>query len=332
MSTTQQSGSTGRGIVAGILLALTVLLTIPAVITGWARDQVLDTDQFVTTLAPLADEPDVQQMVTDQVMAAIGEQVDLSGLGGTLESWNLPPSAEDLLEDLVGTAAEKVRSLIETSVHSVVTSDAFAVVWSTLLEQAHTRAVTVMENDRDSALSADEHGTLWLDLGPVIEQVKADLTTRGIPFAGAIPQIDHSVPLLTSDSINSARFWYQLSSTLGAWLPWIMLALTAAGVLIARRRLSALARTALGCAGMLGVLLVILWFVRRGLIDEVSPEISARTAGTIFDKVAANLYTSTVVLLGIGIAIAAGAKIVERLLRPRDDVPPGNQPYRQQSG
>lgn len=311
MTTTHQPGSTGRGVLAGALLVLTVLLTIPAVITGWARGQVLDTDQFVATLAPLAAEPDVQQTITDQVMAAIDEQVDLSEFGGTLESWNLPPSAEDLLEDLVGSAVEKVRALIETSVHRVVSSDAFAVVWSTLLEQAHTRAVAVMENDPTSDVSVDEHGTLWLDLGPVIEQVKVDLTDRGVPFAGAIPQIDHSVPLLASDSVGTARFWYQLSSTLGAWLPWIMLALTVAGLFVARHRLAALTRTALGCAGMLVVLMVILWFVRRGFINEISPEVSAGTAGTIFDKAAINLYTSTVVLLGVAIVIAAAAQIIK---------------------
>jgi len=69
-----------RGVVVVILMALATILAPAATIAGWARVQLTSADAFVDTFAPLADDPNVQALVTDQAVAAINNAVDIPGL------------------------------------------------------------------------------------------------------------------------------------------------------------------------------------------------------------------------------------------------------------
>ncbi|WP_244632526.1 hypothetical protein [Microbacterium sp. Se63.02b] len=71
-----------RSIVAAIVLALAVLMAPIAAMGTWARLQLVDSDRFVATFAPLADDPDVQDFVSAQVSTAIHEQIDLDAVVG----------------------------------------------------------------------------------------------------------------------------------------------------------------------------------------------------------------------------------------------------------
>ena len=72
----RESRRRGRTVAAVVLVVVALLLAPVAVISAWARIQLVDTDQFVATFAPLAEEPAVQSYIGDQVTAAIEEQVD----------------------------------------------------------------------------------------------------------------------------------------------------------------------------------------------------------------------------------------------------------------
>src|SRR5215204_6720973 len=63
----------GRGRTAGaIVLVLIGLLLAPvAVVSAWARLQLVDGDRFVATFAPLAEDPAVQAFLSDEVTTAI---------------------------------------------------------------------------------------------------------------------------------------------------------------------------------------------------------------------------------------------------------------------
>lgn len=301
-----------RSVVAGVLLFLSVLLVVPAVVTGWARAELIDTDRFVATFGPLAEEPAVQEMVTDQVMTAIEQNTDLSGLSSSLDSLNLPPVVGDLLDDVAGTAVEKVSGLIESSVARVLASESFAATWQTVLEQAHVRTVAILEDEPGSATTLQD-GTLAIELGPIIEVVKDDLADRGVPFVQLIPQIEYAVPLLTEDSVTSARTGYDLTNVLGQWLPWVVPAIAIVGIALARGRLSALARTALGWLVMLGALLLALWIGRGVLVDEVAPQVMSAEAGeVIFDVTTTDLRTTVLWLIGLSAVLAIGGWIAAR--------------------
>src|ERR687897_1930966 len=85
----------GRTAAAIVLVVVGLLLAPVAVISAWARLELVDTERFVATFAPLAEEPAVQDYITEQATAAIEEQVDIPGLTKDvfdgIKSLDLPP-------------------------------------------------------------------------------------------------------------------------------------------------------------------------------------------------------------------------------------------------
>src|SRR5689334_1909638 len=69
-----------RAVVAVVLILLGILLAPVALVTGWAKWTLTDTDRFVATYAPLSSSPEVQAYVVDQVMAAVDDRVNLDDL------------------------------------------------------------------------------------------------------------------------------------------------------------------------------------------------------------------------------------------------------------
>jgi hypothetical protein len=49
---------------SAVLIVLAAVLSLLAVVSVWARDQVTDTDRFVAAMAPLAHDPHVQDALT----------------------------------------------------------------------------------------------------------------------------------------------------------------------------------------------------------------------------------------------------------------------------
>ena len=69
-----------RGVLVVVLLVLATILAPAATVAGWARLQLTSADAFVDTFAPLADDPNVQALITDQAVTAINNAVDIPGL------------------------------------------------------------------------------------------------------------------------------------------------------------------------------------------------------------------------------------------------------------
>ena len=85
-----------------------------SVIAIWTRVTVLNTEQYVKTMGPIAESPAVQQAVSDKLYAAITSQVDFDALARQV----LPDRADILgpaittgIENLIRVAAERVRAL-----------------------------------------------------------------------------------------------------------------------------------------------------------------------------------------------------------------------------
>lgn len=304
----------GRSVVAGIVLVLAVLISPIAAMGTWARLQLVDADQFVATFAPLAQDPDVQEFVADQVSAAIHEQVDLTAVVGDvfdgLRELDLPPRAESALTLLEVPAASGLVGLVDGVVHDLVASDQFATIWAESLRFTHERAVAIMQNSPDTALQLADDGVLSVDLGVVIARVKAELAERGVGFADLIPEIDRSIPIAQADALVLVRTVYQVAVSSGFWLPWIVLGLLVVGVLLARDRPRAVLWTSLGFALVFLLFSAGLGIGRGFFIGAVSPSImTAAAAESMFDMLTSLLSSTIAALALVGVVVAAWAWI-----------------------
>lgn len=142
----------GRSVISGILIVVALLLAPIAAISGWARMQLVDTDRFVSTFAPLAEDPAVQDLVATQVATAIEESLDVPSLVDAVfdgvRDLGLPPRADSALTLLQGPAVDGIHSIIGTVSEDVVTSPQFADIWSQTLRVTHQRAIAVIRETR----------------------------------------------------------------------------------------------------------------------------------------------------------------------------------------
>ncbi len=304
----------GRGwtVLATVLIVIGTILAPVALAASWAKIQLSDTDRFVAAYAPLAGDPAVQAYITDQVVTLINAQVDIPTLTSEvidgITSLGTGPRVTTVLESLKGVAASGIEGLVQSTVARFVASDAFATVWENALRISHNQLENIMSNDSSSAVVVGSNGSIGIQLGPIVDQVKAALLARDVSFASRIPTINHTITVVQSSNIPQARSLYNLAVALGNWLPWISIAFLTAGVLVARRKSVALiaASLAFGFAMLLTAIGVDIG--KTIFIQSVSPSLLPADVGdalwnAVFDGMQA--VAAALVVLAVLLAIVA---------------------------
>jgi hypothetical protein len=305
-------GSRWRALGASLLIVIACVLAPLSVVSVWASTVVSDTEQYVETVAPVADNPDVQAALADQVTAAIMDNLDVEGLttqalDALAQLEQMPPRIAAALPALATPLTQGIESFVRTQTGNLMASDQFAAVWAQANEVAHNQVVNLLEGNEGGAISAQDDA-ITLNLAPIIAEVKARLVDQGFALAGKIPEIDKSFTLVQSGGITKAQTAYSFLNTLGVWLPIIAVALFAAGVFLAHDRRRALMRGALGVTAAM-VLLGVGLLIVRTLYVETTPAgiLTAESAGNVFDTLIRFLRTGlrAVAVLGLLVALAA---------------------------
>lgn len=278
-----------RAVVSALLITIACLLAPLSVTAVWASRQISDTDRYLETVAPLADDPAVQRTIADAVTTAIFNAVDFRSLvTETLDAvaqQGVPPRIADNLQALNAPLVNGIENFVSGQVDNLVASPQFAAVWRQANETAHASLVKLLEGNQGGAISA-QNDTVTLNLAPIIAEVKQRMVDNGFALAGKIPVVDKSIVLVQSDGVTKAQGLYRLLNTVGTWLPVIALVLLVAGVYVARDRRRALLRGALGVAGGMLVLGVALTLGRVFYLNALPPEVISRDAGgVVFDTI-----------------------------------------------
>lgn len=294
--------------VASVVLVVVGLILAPVALAGnWAQGQLADTDKFVSTFGPLAEDPAVKAFLIDEVMTVVKEQVDFeqttSDVFDAVSELGLPPKASAALLALKQPAAMGLESLATTVVTNFVDSQAFEDIWVQTLRLTHQQLVATLTNDPGRAVSISSTGELTIQLGPIIDAVKGAMVAQGLGFAEAIPSVDISVVVTKSASLSQLTLFYGLAVSIGQWLPLVALVFLAAGVAVAKRRVVTLFWTGLS----LGAVMVLLGIgLRVGqTIAAVSTAefVPAPAMTAIYDGVTALIASSIVALAVLGFTV-----------------------------
>jgi len=295
------------------------------VVAAWADGLVEDTDRWVEVVGPLADEPAVQQAVTDRLTTAVVDAVGVDELAGeataALAALGLPPRVAALVESLQGPLAAAATDLVRSTVERVVTSPELAAAWTEANRAAHAQLVATLQGDPDAVAQIGPDGTLNVRLTTVVDAVRDLLVERGLTVLDRVPQIDVEFPLVAGSDLVRWQGAYRALHAAGTWLPWVSLALLASGVLAGRSRSRALVVAGLSLAGAMLVLGVGV-AVGRTVYAESLPAGVQRpdVAVLVYDQVVATLRVGlrAVALLGIVVAVVAfvaGRTATARALR-----------------
>ena len=305
-----RSGSPWRAFLSALCIVIATILVPVSIVAAWARVELVEETRFVETFAPLADDPAVQALIVDQVIVALEDAVDLEGITNDLfdglQQLDLPPRALTALDLLRTPAVQGLQGLVDTTVTRLVQSDAFADVWETALQASHRSLAAVAAGGTSGgAVVIDDQGELGIQLGPIIEEVKQRLVDRGIGFASSIPVVDKTIVVAQSDALALVGTVYNLAVSVGWWTPIIALVLFVAGILIARRRSTAVLGTGLGIALGSGVLAVGLG-IAGSVLQLSAPNlgVSSGALGAIYEQVTRAMRDTAVVLTLIGLVVA----------------------------
>jgi hypothetical protein len=302
------AGAGGRSgwwaVSSAVLIVLACCLAPLSVASVWASAEMSDTERYVETVAPLADDPAVQDALAAEVTAAVFESLDVEvftaeALEVIADRPNVPPRVAALLPTLAVPLTDGIESFTREQVDSFFASEDFATLWAEVNRIAHTQVVALLEGNEGGVVSAQDD-QITLNLAPIIVAVKDRLVDRGFELAANIPEVDRTFVLAESESITRAQGFYRMLDTLGLWLPGITLVLFVLGVVLARDRRRALVKGALGVAAAMVVLGVALALARMYYVETTPADVlDAEAAGGVFDTLVRFLRSS---LRALGVA------------------------------
>ena len=278
----------GRSVISLILFIVATLLTPIAVIGHWGHQTVVDSQQFISTVGPLAEDPEIQQAVADVVSNAIIEQVDTAELAGGLLGALIPN--EQLGGLLSGPIKAGIDSLIRGGVERFVESSAFQQAWIRINEAAQRGFMAALTGDPSGPVQF-EGDELVLDISTLLQDVQQSLVDDGISIAGAvtIPETDTQIVLLDSPALAQVRTIYGFASPFLSVILLINAALFTGAVLLATRR----ARTTVAVG-----IVVLAWAValNYGIRFAESSFVNAFN-DTLFESAATAFYNQLLIYL-----------------------------------
>jgi hypothetical protein len=306
-STTSDLGSRQprwRRFLVGFLVVVVCLLTPVALTAVWLRNTLLDNDQFVSTLAPLADDPAVQQALANRVTNALVNGTDLEDKIKDA----LPQRAKPAAPFIAGGA----QQFVQTISLDLIQSDRFQNLWDELLRRAHSQVVAVLQGKGGDRLST-KNGQIVLRVGPVAQKVLAQVQQRTDLFDDVdATQLNQQIVLADSEDLRTAQGAVDFFNTLTYILPVVLLVLLAIAIWLSGDRRRTILRTALGIALGMALLLTLFNLARSAYLDALPKkvnglEVSKEATAAVYDQVLSFLRTATrtAFVLALIVAIAA---------------------------
>jgi hypothetical protein len=299
-----------RALVSAIAIVLGCVLAPVAVLGVWASNQVSNTDRYVANVTPLIGEPAIQAALSARITSAITSQLDVNALvnqaAGQLSKSN-GPRLSALLKNFSEPIASGVNGLVGTVVARVVASPAMVRIWVQANRTAHAAIVKVLSGQGNGAVGVVD-GKVTISLGPFIAQAEQALTKQGFSLAAKLPALNPTFTLFEAPELSKAQSGYRLITTLKWVLPFLSLALLAAGVCAARGRRRALLGAALGLSASMVVLGAALAIARGVYLNSVPQStLPADAAAVLYDTLVRFVKDGLRLLLVVGLVVAAGA-------------------------
>jgi hypothetical protein len=282
-----------------------------AVVATWAHDMASDTTYYVDAVAPLAKDPAVQDAVSTRISQQILARLDIPSV--TSDAINAlsargngsHPQALAALTALQGPLNNALESFVTQRVDQIVRSQAFQDAWVAANRTAHAQLVAVLTGKTGSAIKVAGDKVI-LNLGSVVDQLKAQLVQAGFGVASKLPQIQTQITLVQSSELAKAQNGFRLLSSLSRALPIIALVLLGVAVLVSRNRRRTLVIGSLVVAISMLCLGLLLNLFRVIYLDAIpATTLPSNAAGAIYDQVSSSIRLHLRAVLVLFLALAA---------------------------
>lgn len=297
----------GRWVAAVALLVVGLLLGVSSIVAVFLRNQILDTDRYVSTVAPLARDPVVQDAIANRLSNEILTRVDLTSLAEQASAWLQQQGAPEQIDALVGPAVNGIESFVRTEVRKLVGTEQFAAAWDAANRVGHDGLIAVVTGSTVGPVSSSGD-TVSVDLGVFLDTVKQRLVDAGFDLASRVPSVPVQFTVFQSPDLPKIRTAVRWLDRAATWLPWVALAIIVAAVFVApdHRRGTILAGLFVGI-GLL-VLRLVLAASRDYYLDRLPPSVqSPQAVARVLEVVLRNVREVVTILVVVALIAAVAA-------------------------
>ena len=292
----------GRTIASWVLIVLACLLAILSVVVVYARNELLNTDTFVATVAPLAKDKAIQTVVATRVSDNL--------VGRT----NVEQRVKDALPDKAGFLANPITDAVHTATYQItlklVQSPRFQTLWEESLRRSHAQVDNLLLGNKTGAFQST-NGQVTVDLTQIQDAAKKQLSAHGLSVFNKIPNYN-GAPLVLFQSAQLAKLqrWIKFLNRLALVLPIVSILMFAGAVLLARDRRRGLVHAASGLAVSMALLLIAANVGRSQYLSSLDVRQSKEATAAVIDTVDAALLDSVRWILAIAAIVAIVAFVV----------------------
>lgn len=215
-----RTGSTGwRWTGAIILLVIGLLLFALALPTIWINRTVMNTDQWVATVGPLADDPAIQRTVADKMSTALFAKVDIESEIRSVIPTAVPPA---LVDALAPSVAAQIETYAARLITQVVQSDQFSKIWTETMRATQQGFVAAIKGGGPGGKITTTNGVITLNTAPFVSAAQARLdSTKLAGLSKYIPwsKVPATIVLYESPALARAQTAFGVFNSLIWILP-----------------------------------------------------------------------------------------------------------------
>jgi len=212
----------------------------------------------------------------------------------------LPPKVQVLATPI----SAALTNLIGTAVDKVVHGPRFAKAWVSVNRIAHSQVVAVLTGKGGTALQS-KGGEVTLNLGPVVDTVKQQLSGQGFGLINHIPPVNAQIVLFKSAGLGKAKTLVRGLNSAANYLPWIAILCFIGAVFLGVNRRRMLLWVGIGIALSALLLGLSLQLGREVYLAKLPPHLISQEAGAIiFDTMVRFLRNSLRAVFALGLIVA----------------------------
>jgi len=284
-----------RALVA-ILVIVSVVLVPLAGLSIWVRNLVLDTNHYVDTVAPLATNKAITDVVAKRATNRLFQQVDVEA------------QAKDALPDraqfLAGPISSGVQTFVEQAATRALATEQFATVWKNANRRAHTLVVKALTDEGKGVTIKNDK--VVLDLSAEIDEVVKRLDQRGVTVFDSLgkKQKNLQVELFDASQLEKARSAVHLLDRLRIVLVVLVFVLLGAALALSGNRRRTLMRWGIGLVAAMAVTAALLALGRSAYLSVAQNHDAAAAA---FDILVRFLRNGIRIIAALGLIVALAA-------------------------
>jgi hypothetical protein len=294
-----------RRILTATLVVLACVLAPLSAIAVWVNHTLLDTDQYVATIGPLASDPAIQNATADRITTALVSNTDLQ------------TRVKNALPSRAAFVAPYLTSGLESFVHQaslkILESDQWATIWNQANRRVHSQLVSILKGEGTKTVST-KNGKVTLDLTPLAQRVTQRLDKLGVDAATLRSKTGITPPkqivIIDSDSLSKAQGLVKALDSLAIVLPVLFILALAGALLLSARRRRTLLRASLGIAFAMAAVLVVFALARKAYLDALPATVHQDAAAAVYDQLLNFLLTTLRVVFAVALVVAIGAWVV----------------------